>query len=268
RGFPDVSEARKAERAERAAQLRLGERLRRAQRLVHGGEDGVLEQLRVVGVDRLRVDVDLLDLSGAGRLHGDEPAAGRGLDHLLRQLLLRLLHLCLHLLRLPEQLVHVEALARHQSSTSRASNVSLIRATKSSSRCSPFSPSTNSSRSRRPVTSKRVSASRFAFFSSSASCRWKAALAGNSRVSRSSASAAGCASRIIDAVGIERRSSAGSTVRCHASWSCSSSSEGGAGVGDSVPSGALGASSCGTLVTGTVPGAWPEPPRCSRSSSR
>src|SRR5581483_4678983 len=125
RGFPDVSEARKAERAERAAQLRLGERLRRAQRLVHGGEDGVLEQLRVVGVDRLRVDVDLLDLSGAGRLHGDEPAAGRGLDHLLRQLLLRLLHLCLHLLRLPEQLVHVEALARHQSSTSRASNVSL-----------------------------------------------------------------------------------------------------------------------------------------------
>src|SRR5205807_2392626 len=97
--------------------------------------------------------------SGPGRLHGAEPAAGRGLDGLLRELLLSLRHLRLHLLRLLEQLVHVEALAH--SSTSRASKVSLTSATRSSSlaagssscACAPFSPTTNSSVRCLPVTS-------------------------------------------------------------------------------------------------------------------
>src|SRR4029079_13558878 len=82
-GRARLAQGRQAERAERPAELRLRERLRRAERLVHGGEHEVLEELRVVGVDRLGVDRDLRDLAGAGRLDGDHAAAGRGLDRLL-----------------------------------------------------------------------------------------------------------------------------------------------------------------------------------------
>ena len=62
---------------------------------------------------------------------------------------------------------------------------------------------------------------------------------GNSTVSVSSARPIGCASRSTDAVGIDFSSTAGRIVRCQASWSCSSSSDGpargrlGGVVGDS-----------------------------------
>ena len=58
-----------------AAELRVRERLRRAQRLVDGGENHVGEQLRIFRIDRLRRDLDLLDLESASRRDCDHPAA-------------------------------------------------------------------------------------------------------------------------------------------------------------------------------------------------
>ena len=118
------------------------------------------EQLRVVRVDRLRVDLDRDDLAAAGRLHRDHAAAGGGLDDLVRRLLLYLLHLGLHLLGLLHQLVHVE-LAHRGSSTSWASNVSLniemrassLSCSSSSGSGSTSSPSDSVTPSRWPVTS-------------------------------------------------------------------------------------------------------------------
>ena len=78
-----------------------------ARRVADRGDDEVLEALDVVGVDRLRVDLERHDVAGAGDDGGDEPAAG-GAGHLgLGQLALRLHQLLLHLLRLLHQLLHV-----------------------------------------------------------------------------------------------------------------------------------------------------------------
>src|SRR5918992_455010 len=206
-GYPHVSdtdrlEARQThsfEAAERAAQLGLGEALRRAHRLVHGCEHHVGEELGVVGVDRLGRDLDLGDLERASRLHGHHAAARGRLDRLLRELLLGTRHLRLHVLHLLKHLVHVHGAAH--SSTSWASNRSFIRATNLSSltgssspaSISPASPSPTlkASAKRRPVTSRSASSSTVAFFGSSASLRWKDAAAGNSTVSVSPASSAG-----------------------------------------------------------------------------
>src|SRR5262249_11870462 len=147
--------------AHRASELTLDELLCRAERLVHGCKHHVGEHLRVVGVDRLRRDLDLRDLERAGRLDLHHPAAGGCLDDFVGKLFLRLRHLVLHLLGLLHQLLEVH---RHQrsSSTSWASNVSLMSETKSSSLAGsassgsispPFAPSSNASASRRPVTS-------------------------------------------------------------------------------------------------------------------
>ena len=145
----------------RRAHLRLRERLRRAERLVDGGEHHVLEQLGVVGVDRLRIDLDLADLARAGRLDGDDAAARRRLDRLVRELVLHAGHLLLHLLRLLQQLVHVEAalghlfvhLSRVEGLLEQRDEVVLARRHRllGSSR-SRFSPSTNTTPSLRPVT--------------------------------------------------------------------------------------------------------------------
>ena len=70
------------EPARHRAQLRLGERLSGAQRLVDGCEHHVLEQLRIVRVDRLRVDLDGEDLAVAAGAHRHETAARGGLDRL------------------------------------------------------------------------------------------------------------------------------------------------------------------------------------------
>ena len=56
--------------------------------------------------------IDLID-EVAGDLDGDHPAAGRGLDLLVLELLLGGLHVLLHLLDLLEHLLHVRRL-RHQ----------------------------------------------------------------------------------------------------------------------------------------------------------
>src|SRR5581483_8256009 len=95
--------------------------------------DHVLEQLGVLGVDRLRVDLDLAELARSRGLHGDHPTARGRLDGLARELLLYAQHLLLHLLGLLHQGVHVEAAFCHYSSTSLASKVSLNSATRSSS---------------------------------------------------------------------------------------------------------------------------------------
>jgi diguanylate cyclase (GGDEF)-like protein/PAS domain S-box-containing protein len=73
------SEPWKTEPAEAAgdpAELVRGELLSRTHRFVGRGEDHVLEQLDVVGVDRLLVDRDRLDDEVSGHLNGDHPAAG------------------------------------------------------------------------------------------------------------------------------------------------------------------------------------------------
>ena len=91
-----------------AAHLARGELLGGADRLVDRGEDHVLEQLGVLGVDRLGVDRDLEQAQVAAHLHLHHPAAGARLDGLVLELLLRLGHLGLHLLGLLHQRVEVE----------------------------------------------------------------------------------------------------------------------------------------------------------------
>src|SRR5262249_14539637 len=66
------AEAARAAEAGDRAHPRLRERLGGAKRLVNSGAHRVLEQLRIVRVDRLRFDPDLGDLAGARRLDGDE----------------------------------------------------------------------------------------------------------------------------------------------------------------------------------------------------
>src|SRR5687768_11479847 len=56
---PAKAATRPAEAARDAAELRRRQLLRRADSLVHRGEDHVLEELRVVRVDRLRADLKL-----------------------------------------------------------------------------------------------------------------------------------------------------------------------------------------------------------------
>src|SRR5215203_396173 len=112
-----------SQRAEvRHVQLRLRELLGRLERGVDGGDDEVLERLRILRVDRLLLDLDLQQLPGTRRLDDDSASARGALDGLVRHRLLRLLHLRLHLLRLLHQLLEVH---RHQSVTSVASKVSL-----------------------------------------------------------------------------------------------------------------------------------------------
>src|SRR5438067_5133428 len=159
-----LTEAGQAEAAERAAgeaaELRLLQAAGGADRLVHRREHHVGEQLRIVGVDRLRVDRDLLDLARAVRRDADHAAAGARLDRLVLELGLRLLHLLLHLSDLLHQLVHVHA--HSQSSRSRASRVSLTSSRIFSSPGGSSSPSVSSVRASpsakarprcRPVTS-------------------------------------------------------------------------------------------------------------------
>src|SRR4051794_35120648 len=193
---------------EQPADLRLEERLAVTQRLVHRSGDDVGEQLRVVGIDRLRVDLDLDDVAAGGRRHLHRPAARARGHRLAGGLLLHALELLLHLHRLLGELREVHV---HRYSSSRASNVLFISSTISSSVAgrsasaagrSRSSPTANTSASRRPVTSYSASRSRSAFFASSATPRWNDAAGGNSSVSVSSASPAGCASASIAAAGI------------------------------------------------------------------
>ena len=140
------------------------ERLRRAKRLVDRGEHHVREQLGVVGVDRLgRILISLIS-KRAGRLDGDHSAAGRGLDRLVGELLLRLRHLRLHLLHLPVISLFMSIdisrfpprLRGRRMCPSRTGTISSSRRARpprDGSSSPPFSPTAKSSASLRPVTS-------------------------------------------------------------------------------------------------------------------
>src|SRR3954447_2077376 len=105
-----------------AAHAARGQLLCRAKRLVDGRRDHVLEELGVLGIDRLRVDLDLTQVHVARHRHLDHAAAGARLDDLLLELLLGLGHLGLHLLGLLEDLVHVRSLGHQPASLSRGSS--------------------------------------------------------------------------------------------------------------------------------------------------
>src|SRR4051794_190035 len=148
--------ARAAEAARHVAHLARRELLGRAQRLVDGGEDGVLEHLDVLGVDRVRVDGDRLDRELARRDDLDHAPARRGLDAFVLEGLLRRHHVLLHLLDLLEHLLHV-GLGRHQGvSSGSGSDSGRISASNSSTKRS-ISSSSDSARASVSGASARIS---------------------------------------------------------------------------------------------------------------
>src|SRR6266705_12795 len=93
-------------------------------RLVEGGDDEILEDLDLVGVDERLVDLDSPQVALAADRHLDEPAGGAGhLDGL--ELRLHLGHLGLHLLRL---LHHLPEILHATSSPSLISSASAVSA--------------------------------------------------------------------------------------------------------------------------------------------
>src|SRR3712207_1354102 len=84
-----------------------GELLDAGQGLVDGGEHQVLERLDVLGVQNLRVYLQLDEVEAPGHRRLDGPAASAGRNGLFGQVLLRLLHFRLHLLYLLHHLVDV-----------------------------------------------------------------------------------------------------------------------------------------------------------------
>src|SRR4051795_8240024 len=111
-GSEPQAERAQVHAARQPAELRLLELLGGAQTLVDRGEHHVLEQLGVVGIDRVRGDRDRLDHEVAGHLDLHHPAAGGGVDLLVLERLLGLEHVLLHLLDLLHHLLHVRGL-RH-----------------------------------------------------------------------------------------------------------------------------------------------------------
>src|SRR3954468_9841258 len=153
---PAEPAARAAEAARHVAHLARRELLGRAQRLVDGGQDGVLEHLDILRVDRARVDGDRLDRELARRDDLHHAPAGRGLDALVLEGLLRLHHLLLHLLHLLEHLLHV-GLGRHQGvSSGSGSDSGRISASNSSTKRS-ISSSSDSARASASGASARIS---------------------------------------------------------------------------------------------------------------
>ena len=88
--------------------LRGRELLRGADALVDRGHDHVLKELGILGIDRLGVDRDLEQAHVAAHLELHHAAAGAGVDDLVLQPLLGLVHLGLHLLGLLHHRVQVE----------------------------------------------------------------------------------------------------------------------------------------------------------------
>src|SRR3954466_7520833 len=111
-GSEPQAERAQVHAAREPAELRLLELLGGAQALVDRGEHHVLEQLGVVGIDRVRGDRDRLDHEVAGHLDLPHPAAGGGVGLLVLERLLGLEHVLLHLLDLLHHLLHVRGL-RH-----------------------------------------------------------------------------------------------------------------------------------------------------------
>src|SRR5205085_8023614 len=121
-------------------QLVGGELLRGADRLVDRGQDHVLKELGVGGIDRLGIDRQLQEPQIAAHLDLHHPAAGARLDHLVLELFLGLHHLALplpHLLHHRVQIQPSGPASRHAAPSSSVSN--------SSASNSDFSRSINSS---------------------------------------------------------------------------------------------------------------------------
>ena len=102
---------------ETGAQIEATERLaleliRLLDGVAHGGQDQILEQFDVGGVDDRRIDHDLLELQTAGHLHPDRAAAGASLDHLSGRRLLGVHKILLHLSDLGEQRAEIQAAGR------------------------------------------------------------------------------------------------------------------------------------------------------------
>ena len=89
------------------AELGLLQLLGRAQRLVDGGEDHVLQHLDVVGVDRVGVDRDRLDDEVAGDLTVTMPPPAEASTSSCLSCSWAAIHVLLHLLDLLEHLLHV-----------------------------------------------------------------------------------------------------------------------------------------------------------------
>src|SRR6185437_4485513 len=221
--------------AELAHHLLLLQVLGRGDRAVHRRDEQVLQHLRVVGVDGLRLDLDVDDLERAGRLHRHGAPPGAVLDERRLQLLLRLGHLLLHLAQLGHHLLRVD-LGHLRSSISRASNFSLSSVSSSfssigSGSCSAAGasgsaaagatssrtltglptawPSTSSSSSRLGVVSAVVSANCFE--------------RGKASTTSPSPSARGLAYCISDWRGIDRRPISGTIASLQLAVSCSRS---------------------------------------------
>src|SRR3954468_11354345 len=109
-GSEPQAERAQVHAARQPAELRLLQLLGGAHGLVDGGEDHVLQQLRVVGIDGVGRDRDRLHDEVARDLDLHHPAARGGLDLLVLELLLRLEHVLLHLLDLLHHLLHVRGL--------------------------------------------------------------------------------------------------------------------------------------------------------------
>src|SRR4051794_5982529 len=223
-----------------------------AQRLVDRGEHHVGKQLDVLGVDRGGLDVQRLEAQVARDDGLDHAAAGRRLDALLLERLLRLLLRGHHLLGLLEHLLDVGRLG-HQLSvssgmTSSASKSARRRASSSSSpRCSsapPFSSSrvSNVSRGVTPVSWWKASASSVRLAASSALRRWKLLSAANATVTSRPSQATGRASARQAARSWLRSPSAWSTPG-HSSWTSARSSSPTGAVGSATAT-ATGGASC------------------------
>ena len=130
---------------------------RLAQRLVDRGHHHVLQHLDVVGVDRVGVDRERLELEVAAHRDLHHAAAGRGLDDLVLQLLLGGEHLLLHLLRLLQQGSEVGRLGHHDSSSAGSSSASNSRMKASTSSSSDSSGGARGARLRRPARRRRRS---------------------------------------------------------------------------------------------------------------
>ncbi len=120
---PSASIAAEASIAAHAGRLAL-EVHRLAHRLVDRRHDHVLQHLDVLGVDRVGVDLERLELEVAAHHDLDHAAAGGRLDLLVLELLLRGHHVGLHLLGLLQQGVQVRGLGHQDSSSAGSSSAS------------------------------------------------------------------------------------------------------------------------------------------------
>ncbi len=94
-----------------AGHLLFRDLARRAEGLVHCGQDQVLEHVDVLRIDRRRIDRHTDEFLLPGRRRPDDTASRRTLDDGRLELRLHAQHLLLHLLRHPLQVLHPHGLS-------------------------------------------------------------------------------------------------------------------------------------------------------------